>query len=45
MIAQRSPGHLQHSSRVQSRTLDRRHVFSMNYVYELPFFTDQRIRG
>ena len=23
-------------------TLDRRHVFTMNYVYELPFFTDQK---
>jgi hypothetical protein len=22
--------------------LDRRHVFSMNYIYEIPFFTDQK---
>src|SRR4029078_13108241 len=26
----------------QRATLDRRHVFNLNYIYELPFFTEQR---
>ena len=29
-------------SEYQRATLDRRHVFNLNYIYELPFFTEQR---